>query len=94
MGKRMECSSPRQARDGKTWWHRVGSAWINDDGLVTIYLDSYPVPDEKGVVKFSLFEPKPREATTQERAQQARGAGRAAAPQATLAEDLDDEIPF
>lgn len=94
-GKRMECSSPRKARDGKTWWHRVGSAWISDDGMITVYLDSYPTPDEEGKVKFSLFEPRPREgASTQERAQQARGAGQGAGRQAPLAEDLDDEIPF
>jgi len=95
MGKRMECSSPRTARDGKTWWHRVGSAWINDEGLTTIYLDSYPLPDKDGVVKFSLFEPKPREgATTQERATQARGTARGAPQQQPLAEELDDDIPF
>jgi hypothetical protein len=73
----------------------VGSAWINDEGLITIYLDSYPVPDEKGVVKFSLFEQRPREDAPQQGARQTtRAAAPRAAPQQTLAEDLDDEIPF
>lgn len=93
MGQRFDCSTPRKSREGKTWWHRVGSAWVNDEGLTTVYLDSYPVPDENGVVKFSLFEPKPRDEAGA-RAPAKAAPARAAQQQAPLAEELDDEIPF
>jgi hypothetical protein len=29
-------------RKGKTYWMRIGSAYINKDGSTNVYLDAYP----------------------------------------------------
>ncbi len=29
-------------RQGKTYWMRIGSAYINNDGSTNVYLDAYP----------------------------------------------------
>lgn len=66
MGQRYDVCTPRPKGEGNgTWWHKVGTAWKNDKGLVTVYLDSYPVPDpEKGnKAVMMLFEPKERSET-------------------------------
>lgn len=34
--------SPVEGRNGKTFWIRVGSAFINRDGSTNVYLDAYP----------------------------------------------------
>jgi hypothetical protein len=73
----MVMSSPRARKDGKTHWHSVGSAWIDEKGT-TLEFDSLPLPDADGRVRVLLFEPKPRDG--QPRRQPATA-------------DLDDEIP-
>jgi len=63
MGQRYDVCTPRPHKDeGKTWWHKVGTAWKNDKGLITVYLDSYPVPDpdKDNKAVMMLFEPKER----------------------------------
>lgn len=89
MGKRFDCSTPRPKSDGTgSWWLRVGSAWQNDNGQITVYLDSYPIPDKDGVVKIMLFEPRPpstQPGTPAPRQQNLQQWGK---------DDIDDEIPF
>lgn len=34
--------SPVEGRNGKTFWIRVGNAFINRDGSTNVYLDAYP----------------------------------------------------
>jgi hypothetical protein len=29
-------------RQGKTYWMRIGSAFLNNDGSTNVYLDAYP----------------------------------------------------
>jgi len=84
--KRFDASTPRPKSDGTgSYWVRVGSAFQNDqNGLITIYLDAYPVPDKEGVVKIMLFEPRERQPNQQAPAQNHR----------TTREALDDDIPF
>lgn len=84
MGKRYEVSTPRPKNDGGTFWLRVGSAFTNDNGLITVYLDSYPIPDREGKVKMMLFEPKPAQQAGNPTLVHSR----------TLSEEIDDEIPF
>lgn len=82
MAQRFDVCSPRPTKDGKTYWHRVGTAFQGDKGIGLVF-DSLPLPDKDGRVSVQLFEPKAKP----DRAQpdgQARGAGR----------DMDDEIPF
>jgi hypothetical protein len=86
MGQRYDVCTPRPKKDGGSWWHRVGSAFTNDKGLTTVYLDSYPVPDAEGRVALMLFEPRENEP-----GQRTRPAGKT---QSSMSEELDDEIPF
>lgn len=80
MTTRWDVSSPRKRKDGKTYWHRVGTAFQGEQSI-GIEFDSLPLPDAEGRVSVRLFEP--REKT---QAQAASGG--------TFAQDLDDEIPF
>lgn len=90
MAKRYDVCTPRPkyGEEGKSWWHRVGSAHESDKGLITIYLDSVPVPDpsKDNKIVMMLFEPKDRDSAPQ------RGSPkRGAAPKRG---EEDDEIPF
>ena len=85
-GKRWDAMTPRPKYDGGTWWLRVGSAWVSEEGRTTIYLDSYPIPDKEGVVKIMLFEPLDRT--------QPRPAPKTEAEPRNWSKELDDEIPF
>jgi hypothetical protein len=37
--KKVLCPMERQ---GKTYWMRIGSAYINNDGSTNVYLDAFP----------------------------------------------------
>ncbi len=72
----------RQRGEGqKAFWCRVGSAFVNKDGSLSILLDALPL-DGKLVVR----EEVPRDADDARRP-------RRDAP-ATTADDFGDEIPF
>ena len=34
--------SPVEGKNGKTFWMRIGSAFINRDGSTNVYLNAYP----------------------------------------------------
>jgi hypothetical protein len=34
---------PVEGRNGKTFWIRVGNAFVNRDGSINIYLNAYPM---------------------------------------------------
>jgi hypothetical protein len=61
MGKRLDALVPRDKHNEPgTWFHKIGHAWVNDKGTITVYLDSLPIPDHKdGQVRFLLLEPLP-----------------------------------
>ena len=90
MAKRFDASTPRPKSDGTgSYWVRVGSAFENDkSGLITIYLDAYPVPDKEGIVKIMLFEP--RDPAAKPAARQQRPEGQTP----SRAWPDNDEIPF
>jgi hypothetical protein len=58
--------SPRERKDGKTYWQRVGTAFEGDKGI-GIEFDALPLPDKEGRVSVRLFEPKPRDETPRQR---------------------------
>jgi hypothetical protein len=60
MTKRYDVLSPRLRKDGKTYWHKVGSAFEGEKGI-GIEFDSLPIADKDGRCSVRLFEPKPRE---------------------------------
>lgn len=107
MGKRFNVMTPRPKQDGGSWWHKVGNAFENDRGLVTVYLDSVPVPDQEknNKIVMMLFEPEENQeprtsggksgrSNIRESSSQAKAAGKGKGKKQELSEELDDEIPF
>jgi hypothetical protein len=66
----MTIATPRKAKDGKTFWTNIGTAWFNDNGGIQLVFDALPIPDSEGRVVANLFEP--RERTEAPRNQSAR----------------------
>ena len=60
MSKRMTIATPRKAKDGKTFWTNIGTAWFNDNGQIQLVFDALPIPDGEGRVVANLFEPRER----------------------------------
>jgi hypothetical protein len=81
MAQRFDVCSPRPSKDGKTFWHRVGTAFQSDKGIGLIF-DSLPLPDKDGRVSVQLFEPK------------AKGDAPAKPADKPRREEMDDEVPF
>lgn len=89
--------TPRKAKDGKTFWHRIGTAFVGDDGKIGLTFDSLPIPDAEGKCSAQIFDRRDKDDTPRREgppnksmavaAGYGRGGGKAAA-------DLDDEIPF
>jgi len=90
MSERFDLCVARPRKDGKVYWHKIGSAFSNDKGGFDLSFDSLPVPeysDQYGLqVRAKAFPAKPREGGSGERQ---RAAAASQAPK-----DLDDEIPF
>lgn len=61
MSNRWDVLSPRAGKEGKTFWHRVGTAFQGDKGISLVF-DSLPLPDAEGKVRVSLFEPRTKDA--------------------------------
>lgn len=40
--RRKKVLCPLEGKNGKTFWMKIGSAWINNDGSTNVYLDAYP----------------------------------------------------
>lgn len=83
--------TPRKGKDGKTFWHRVGTAFVGDDGKIGGTLDSLPLPDADGRVSFQFFDRRDAAgADDRRKPHPAKGIaeGRRAAA------DLNDDIPF
>jgi hypothetical protein len=89
MSKRMNIATPRKAKDGKTFWTNIGTAWFNDNGQIQLVFDALPIPDGEGRVVANLFEPreKTQSGNTPDQNWEARQKERQPA-------DLDDEVPF
>lgn len=66
----------------KTYWSQHGSMWIDDNGSITIKIDSIPV-GEKWIGYMKAFPTKPRE-------QQQQKTNYEGLP----ADDFDQDIPF
>lgn len=78
MSKRMNIATPRKAKDGKTFWTNIGTAWFNDNGGIQLVFDALPIPDGEGRVVANLFEPRER----------------TDAPRQRQTADLDDDAAF
>jgi hypothetical protein len=60
----MTIATPRKAKDGKTFWTNIGTAWFNDNGGIQLVFDALPIPDSEGRVVANLFEPRERSDAT------------------------------
>lgn len=81
--KRLDLMSPRKfiaknTGEEKTTWKNYGSIIIKDDGKVTVFLEGYPLPNEKGEVVLQGFEPRAKEQSQSQ----------------SYNTELNDEIPF
>ena len=83
---RMDVIVFRQGKD-KKYPHRIGSAMRKDDGSISVWLDSLPLPDERGQVNFLIQQPRERDSAPQ------RGDGYADRGRPSRRE-LDDDVPF
>ena len=86
---RMDVCSPRQGKDGKTYWTRIGTFWPAKDGKPggTITFDALPLTDAEGRCSVSLFEPKAKEEPQKGYTPRSQGAR-------PRNDDPDDSIPF
>lgn len=82
---RMDVIVFRQGKD-KKFAHKIGSAMRKDDGSISVWLDSLPLPDERGTVNMVIQVPRERDSAP------SRGdyADRGRASQ----RPLDDDVPF
>ena len=81
---RFDLISPRERKDGKTNWVKIGAAFSRDNGGFSLVFDALPLPDKEGQVRLLMTEPKPRDGY---QAPQQSGGGRPS-------DDLGDSIPF
>ena len=89
MVKVLDVVQPREGKDGKTYWQKLGVKFVSDDGKESIKLDALPLPNEKGEVWMNLFETEPKE-------EGATGVWDKPEDKAndTNSEEKEDEIPF
>lgn len=85
MAERYDLISPRESKDGKTFWTKVGAAFKREKGGYSIVLDAYPLPDKEGRVSLLMVPPKDKNITDEQFKQVRKAAGDT---------DLDDSIPF
>jgi hypothetical protein len=77
---RYDVVTSRKDKDGKWRNTKIGAAFPQEGGRISIVLDALPISIWEGQVRMTLFEAKPKDEAQQ-----------AAAP---AAEEMNDEIPF
>lgn len=87
---RFNLCSPRPKKDGGTFWHRIGTAFSDDNGGFSLIFDSLPLQDADGRCIVKAFPPNDGDTQSKSRGQQS-------APQGGYGNggaDLEDEVPF
>ena len=59
MAERLDAMCPVERGEGdakKTYWSKCGSAWVKEDGKITVQLDTLPVNG-----RLVLMQPKPKD---------------------------------
>lgn len=88
MTQRFDVTTPRPRKNSdKPYWHKVGTAFADDRGGMTAYLDSLPLQDSEGRCVLKLFEAKERQRPSDVEVIASTGA-------ASMSDTLDDDIPF
>lgn len=76
--------SPVEGKNGKTFWMRIGSAFINRDGSTNVYLNAYPT---SGKLHIRALDERDRATSSPDAAYRGKAeAARGTAPQ--------DDLPF
>ncbi len=57
MTQRYDLLSPR-ARKDKTFWVKIGAAFVRDKGGFSLQFDALPLPDAEGRVTVMMVEPR------------------------------------
>lgn len=52
--------SPVVGRNGKTFWIRIGNAFVNRDGSTNVYLNAYPTSGKLQIREFDDRDRSPR----------------------------------
>ena len=88
--RRLDAMTGRKYKDAqgqeKTSWLRIGVLLMKDDGKMSLKLEAYPLPNEKGEIWISFMEPRDRRTAPDP----APAPGR----NTRARDDLDDSIPF
>jgi len=64
--QRYDIITARPGKDGKTFWHRVGTMFPAREGNgFAIKLDSLPLPNDKGEVWLKAAEPRQNDSGSQ-----------------------------
>lgn len=82
--------TPRAGKDNKTFWHKIGTAFIGDDGKIGLTFDSLPIPDAEGRVAAQIFKRQEKDAARNAHPAKGYAEAKGSAP----AGDLDDSVPF
>jgi hypothetical protein len=105
MGRKFNVCTPRPkyGTDGESWWHTIGNAIEKDNGSITIFLNSLPLPDAKKPesVVLMLFEKDEQRDADRESSRdkgsssrdKSNASTRSARKPASRSAD-EDEIPF
>ena len=56
----MKVISPVENKDGKTFWLRVGNAFLNKDGSTNVYLNAYPANGKLQIRELDEEDLRPR----------------------------------
>lgn len=78
----------------KTYWHNIGTAFENEKGQITVYLNSLPIPGDDGKVKIMLFDKKDDADRDHDRDRGSRSKSSSRKPTRQSSSSDDDEIPF
>jgi hypothetical protein len=95
--KMFKVVSPMERRDGGTWWMRCGSAYLNKDNSINVYIEALPLGQKEGVKLQlrELTEEDLRERADKRGSYQARGTlGASALPPPSDASLGLDNTPF
>lgn len=84
--------TPRKGRD-KTYWHKIGTAFVGDDGKIGLQFDSLPLPDAEGKCSAQIFDRKDKDEAPR-RPGQYQGDHPARGIAQGRPADFDDSIPF
>lgn len=58
MTERYDIKTPRERRDGKTYWLKIGAMFPGDGDQYTIMLDALPIPNSEGKVVLKAYPPR------------------------------------